>query len=211
MPCGWIGTGDIWKHDEELSTDGVIGDKAYYFTVTSVNVGTRTVSIESLSGETNMAEGWSALHLSSNVQLTEQFMVGSIVSTGTGPQTYDITIGEDWNIDSFAVGDIIIAGGVPIFFGPIWTDFASPTYKHHVRALQIDTNGFEGVLYVDHYLDSFETTPQETVTVYANSRNRHIRVKFRGGSGYTYGFRIRGYATTKAHINTISRIFDTEV
>jgi hypothetical protein len=205
------GTGDVWEHNEALATDGDLGEGGYFFTITAVDTGTRTLSVESLGGATNAAAGWSCLHASLTHDLTEQFIIDTITSTGTDPQTYDITVGDDWNINSFAVGDTLVAGGVPMFFGPVWTDFGTPVYQHHVRGLQIDTNGFEGVLYVDSYLDSFDGTPVETKTIYTTKSDRHIRVDFKGGSGNTYGFRIRGWAITPAQINSISRMFDTEV
>jgi hypothetical protein len=204
------GYGDVWKHDPDLATDGDLQEAAHYFTVTAVDTGTRTVSVKSLAGVTVAISGWSILHVSSLFPTYQQLMIDTLTSTGTDPQTYDITLGDDWDINSIAVGDFMVAGGIPVTFGPVWTDFASPTYQHHVRALQIDSNGFEGILFVDHYLDSKETSPVETDVIYVSPDDTHLRVPFKGGSGVSYGFRIRGYAITKVEINSISRIFDTE-
>lgn len=205
------GAGDIWRHDADLSTDGNLNNNAHYMTVTAVDTGTRTVSVQSLSGTTDAIDGWTFLHISTLNPTYQQLIIDTITSTGTGPQTYDLVLGADWDINNIAVGDFFIAGGVPITFGPVWTDFASPVYQHHVRGIQIDSNGFEGLIFVDHYLDSKETNPVETVTKYVGRDDTHVFIPFKGGSGKSYAFRLRGYATTPAQINSISRVFDTEV
>lgn len=205
------GVGDIWKHDESLATDGDLDNTAYFFTITAVDTVTRTISVQSLSGETAAFSGWSILHVSSANPVYQQVMIDTITSTGTGPQTYDIVVGEDWDINQFAANDYMIAGGVPFTFGPVWTDFGSPVYQKHVRGLQIDGNGFEGLMFVDHYLDGKETSPVSTNVLYLTTEDTHIPIDFRGGSGNSYGFRLRGYAVTPGQLNSISRIFDTEV
>lgn len=205
------GVGDIWEHDNELPTDGDVSTEAFMFKVMAVDTGTRTIEVESFEGATLAEEGWSFLYLPVTGGNQRQMMIKSITETNDAPYTYDVVVSDDFQVDDIIVDDLVFMGGIPLTYGPVWTDFQSAVYQHHVRGLQVDTNGFEGVMMVDHYVDAKDGLIIETSTIYTSPDTTHITVPFRGGSAKSYGFRIRIIAQTEAKIYSVERLFDTEV
>ena len=202
------GEGVVWEHDEDLPTDGDIGTAAYMLTVDSVT--DQKISVTSAAGITDGAEGWPILYLPAAGGTPRQMVIEAITSTGTSPQTYDIDVSTDFQVDDIADGDYIFVGGIPIDYGPKWTDFSSPQYQHKVREIQLDTNGFRGILFVDHYIDS-KDIPVQTDVRFLTSDDTHYVVPYRGSSSNTYALRLRGVTVDKMKLMSTSILFDSEV
>lgn len=202
--------GIVWEHDEDLGLDVELDGYTNIIEITSkVNTSIFYGNTPSL-GVLNALAGWPVVYnpiVSGGpiVHTTIRYLIEEEVT----PRPY-YKISTAVAIPDAQVGDQLIIGGIPFDYGVKWLDFGSPQYKHKVREIKIDTNDYTGILYVDHYLNS-EDTPIKTDVAYLTEEDTHYSIPFRGGDGYTYGFRLRGISFTKMKLLSMSILFDTEV
>lgn len=121
----------------------------------------------------------------------------------------DITLDASYDVSGLVAGDLVLFGHIPFDYGIKWTDFASPQYRHQVRAVHIDLSEATGKLYVDHFLDMNETAVSTSEFDVTPSTTK-IVVPFRMGKSYKYGFRLRGYTSTGIKISSFEIMYDTQ-
>ena len=197
------GDGDIWRHEGnvdsanamETTIDSVSGQSLVVRAdeEVTVAVGDAITLYPSVSGGTYM-----------------QAVVKSVEDIGEGAYWYRFGFADEYDISGFEAGDKVYIGYIPFDYGINWTDFASPQYRHQVRALHIDVKDLDGVLYVDHFKDMSDTvvaTDEYESPIIDNK----IVVPFRQGKCYKYGFRLRGLTKQKFKINSFEVMYDTQV
>lgn len=196
------GGGTVYSHPEDQPLDGATSPSAV---VTSVGSGYLVVqATEALTA----VEGSIALHHPDGAGYIIPFIVESI--TDNGSFSYDIGFSDDWYHIGFEEGATILFGMIPFDYGTKWMDFASPQYQHKVRQVQMDIEGFTGVINIDHYGD-LSDVPIHRSSYEVDATTTKLIVPLKKGSYYTYGFRIRGYSSTTGRIMSIEVLFDTEI
>lgn len=199
--------GVIYSHDAESATDGAVSPLTSSGEIIELN--NQYMIIEAM-GALGIEEGDNLMYYPSATEsgTIVQFIAKKIVERSTN--VYDIYYSGDWYLKELTVGGTVYLGMIPFDYGVKWMDFGSPQYQHKVRQVQIDVTNFTGGLYVDHYGDLGEDRIHSS-QFYVTASDTKIVVPLKKGSVYTYGFRIRGYSSTKANIMSFEVLFDTEI
>jgi hypothetical protein len=201
------GNGTIYSHPIDQATDGTIAGSTFGV-IDEVNADHLIVTFD---GAVTAGEGTYCLHYPApGVGGTiVQFIAENItLQSGT---TYRIDFTDDWYSAGFSVGGYLYLMMIPMDYGIKWLDFGSPQYQHKVRQLQLDVRNFLGSLIIEHYGDLNDGTPIQVDTVNLTNSDTKIIVPIKKGSYYTYGFRLRGYSSTRAKILSMEVLFDTEI
>lgn len=200
--------GLIWRHDPELPTDGVPDESGMIGQVTAYNLGTRTVTIESLL-EIDVPAGIPVVFLGAGATMTA--LLQGITETGTDPYTYELVLGQDWQGADVAVGSTVVLGGIPFVYGVRWSDFQSPQYRHQVRRTELDIEPTNGFLHVAHYQNLDEAIPVHEESRTIGHLDTKVVFPLRKAAMYQYGFMLRGVCLERILIDGFSTLFDTQV
>jgi hypothetical protein len=188
------GIGRIWKHTGTTDGTAVSSD-----TIVSVDGSTIYVTQPPVVAVGDMI----TVYPIASGEKYQQMIVKSVSGLS-------ITVDDSYDLSNYIAGDLVLSGYVLFDYGIKWTDFASPQYRHQVRALHIDISETSGKLYIDHFLDMSET-PVATNVYDITIDDSKIVVPFRMGKSYKYGFRLRGYSSTGLKISSFEIMYDTQV
>lgn len=202
------GQGIIWRHNQELASDGVPEDSAMLGVVTAYNVDTRTVTIECAT-QVSVLPGVPLVFLGSGS--TFSALAASITETGTEPYVYDVVLGQDWQGAQIGIGSTAVFGGIPFVYGVRWSDFQSPQYRHQVRRTELDIEPTVGYLAIEHYQNLDEREPLHTEVREIGMGDTKVVFPLRKSAIYQYGFRLRGVCLDRILIDGFSTLFDTQV
>jgi hypothetical protein len=204
------GSGTVYTHPNDQDTDGDISGGGTGGTVTEVDTteGAKYIKVDCNAAIT-LGAGTICMYLPPDGGVYVPFIAKDItLDTGT---VYQIDLSDDWYDDSLAVDGTVMFGVIHIDYGIRWLDFGSPQYQHKVRQVQLDIQNFTGTLHIDHYGDLDEDTALFTSTFNVTAEDTKIIAPLKKNSYYTYGFRIRGFSSTRAKILSFEVLFDTEI
>jgi hypothetical protein len=197
------GEATIWSHKED--TDGLNGTE---YSSTVVAISDNVILVHS-SAAIDWADGDVVLIYPAGSGSYQQCIIKTVTENPdpeVGVKEYELEFSDSYNLSGVSAGDSVLYGAIPFDYGIKWDDFQSPQFLKRVRELHLDLIGMTGKIYVDHYKDLNETPVQNDVKDVTPLESKLV-FRFRQGTAYIYGFRLRGWSVTKFKINAFERIF----
>lgn len=201
------GGGTVYTHPINQATDGDVSG-SMFGTITEINAGYMVVDF---NDTVTAGEGTYAMSYPPDGEggYIVQFIAQDIELVSGN--TYNVYFSDDWFSSGFEVGGYLYLAMIPFDYGIKWLDFGSPQYQHKVRQLQFDVRNYTGSLIVEHYGDLNSNNPIQVNNETITAADTKIIIPLKRGSYYTYGFRIRGYSSTKFKLLSFEVLFDVEI